>query len=356
MEVVRDGVKPAKARVDWVDHAKGICIFFVVMLHVNDFVQERTGAIGWLENVVTFARPFRMPDFFLIAGLFLAAAMRKPWRVYLDRKVVHFFYFYALWMTLEFCVLDLKHLIHSGAPTVASHYFIRFIDPAGPLWFIHILPIFFVVTRLTRSVSPWLIWLAAAGLHSVRIETGWHVPDEFASRFVYFYSGYILAPHVFRVASWMFDRVPAALGYLAGWAVVNGLVVAAGWSTLPGVSLALGYLGALAVITSATMFSKLEVTSALRYLGQNSIVVYLGDVGCSIIVVRLLEHVIPDVGTLALVSTVCTVALTIGVWRLALRTPIRFMYVRPPWAKVERPQPRRQPTPLGTPAVDVEAA
>jgi hypothetical protein len=107
--------QPGKPRVEWVDYAKGICIFFVVMLHVNDLVQERAHAVGWLEAVVTFARPFRMPDCFLIAGLFLAGAMRRPWRRYLDAKVVHFLYFYLLWMTLQFAVMTLPHLLGEGA-------------------------------------------------------------------------------------------------------------------------------------------------------------------------------------------------------------------------------------------------
>jgi hypothetical protein len=45
-----------------------------------------------------------MPDFFLISGLFLANVIDRDWRTYLDRKVVHFFYFYLLWMTIQFAV------------------------------------------------------------------------------------------------------------------------------------------------------------------------------------------------------------------------------------------------------------
>ena len=43
-----------------------------------------------------------MPDFFLISGLFLASVIDRDWRTYLDRKVVHFVYFYLLWMTIQF--------------------------------------------------------------------------------------------------------------------------------------------------------------------------------------------------------------------------------------------------------------
>ena len=337
-------VQAPKVRVDWVDYAKGICIFFVVMLHVNDVVQERTHEIGWLEHVVTFARPFRMPDFFLIAGLFLSNAMRRPWRRYLDVKVVHFLYFYVLWMTLQFVIVDLKHLVRNdaGVDEIALIYLRRWIDPVGALWFIHMLPVFFIVTRLTRAVPPWWMWLGAATLHSLQIESEWHVIREFASRYVYFYSGYVLAPHVFRIASWAHARAGRAIGYLASWGVVNALVVAAGWATLPFVSLALGYAGALAVILSAVMLSKLAWTRPLRYLGQNSIVVYLGDFGVSMIVVRVLAPLIGDIGSLALISTVLTVIGTIVLWRVVLRTPARFLYVRPRWLEA-RGRGRRAP-------------
>lgn len=330
----------AKPRVEWVDYAKGICIFFVVMFHVNDLVQERAGHHeGWLQHVVTFARPFRMPDFFLIAGLFLSNAMRRPWRRYLDAKVVHFVYFYVLWATLEFGVRTLPSMVrhHAPVPEIAGEYLLRWIEPEGPLWFIHILPVFFVITRALRRVPPWLVWLAAAALHTLQIQSDWHVIREGASRYVYFYSGYLLAPHVFRLAAWAYERWSRALGYLLGWGLVNGWVVAMGWSTLPVVSLALGYVGAIAVIFAAATLSKLSWTTPLRYIGQNSIVIYLADFAMSMAVVLTVGRVIPDIGTRALVSTVLTVIGAVVLWRVALRTPARFMYVRPRWLRLVPP-------------------
>lgn len=76
-------------RVEWVDKARGLCIFLVVMMHTTLGIEKLTGDTGWMHAVVAFAQPFRMPDFFLISGLFLAATIDRPWRLYLDRKVVH---------------------------------------------------------------------------------------------------------------------------------------------------------------------------------------------------------------------------------------------------------------------------
>ncbi|MEP6840972.1 MAG: acyltransferase family protein, partial [Bradyrhizobium sp.] len=80
----------APRRIDWVDYAKGICIIMVVMMHSVLGVEAAAGQTGFMHLVVMFAKPFRMPDFFLISGLFLSVVIDRDWRTYLDRKVVHF--------------------------------------------------------------------------------------------------------------------------------------------------------------------------------------------------------------------------------------------------------------------------
>ena len=65
-------------------------------------VELAAGQTGFMHLLVAFAKPFRMPDFFLISGLFLPLVIDRDWRTYLDRKVVHFAYFYVLWVTIQF--------------------------------------------------------------------------------------------------------------------------------------------------------------------------------------------------------------------------------------------------------------
>src|SRR3954470_25028790 len=187
-------------RVDWVDYAKGICIVMVVAMHSTLGVEAAAGREGWMHLLVAFAKPFRMPDFFLISGLFLARVIDRDWRTYLDRKVVHFAYFYVLWMTIQFVFKAPAFAAEHGTAAAVQLYFFSFIEPFGTLWFIYLLPVFFVVTRLTRAVPPLVIWLIAAALESAPIETGWMLIDEFAARFVYFYTGYWLASYVFGLA------------------------------------------------------------------------------------------------------------------------------------------------------------
>src|SRR5689334_4776432 len=148
-----------KIRIDWVDYAKGICIVFVVMMHSTLGVEAAMDREGWLHHLVAFALPFRMPDFFMISGLFLPLVVDRNWRSYLDRKVLHFAYFYVLWMTIQFGFKAPGFAAESGWQHVGLLYLESFVEPFGTLWFIYLLPIFFVVTKLSRGVPAMAIWL-----------------------------------------------------------------------------------------------------------------------------------------------------------------------------------------------------
>jgi uncharacterized membrane protein YcfT len=127
------GPQTHDGRVDWVDYAKGFCIVLVVMMHSTLGMEAAAGKTGWLHPLVEFARPFRMPDFFMISGLFLAPVIDRDWRTYLDRKVLHFAYFYLLWMTIQFAVKAPGTLAGQGVAEVARLYFLSLIDPLSTL-------------------------------------------------------------------------------------------------------------------------------------------------------------------------------------------------------------------------------
>src|SRR5258705_1498539 len=136
-----DNDATARQRIAWVDYAKGLCIVFVVMMHSTLGVGQAAGSEGWMHYVVAFAQPFRMPDFFMISGLFLAQVINRDWRTYLDRKVVHFAYFYVLWMTIQFGVKAPLLVAEHGTAGTAWLYLESFWEPFGTLWFIYLLPI-----------------------------------------------------------------------------------------------------------------------------------------------------------------------------------------------------------------------
>src|ERR1700679_2775496 len=237
-------VPSAPGRIDWVDYAKGICIVMVVMMHSVLGVEAAVGQTGFMHLLVGFAKPFRMPDFFLISGLFLGIVIDRDWRTYLDRKVVHFAYFYVLWVTIQFGFKAPSFAAETNWSHAGFLYLESFIEPFGTLWFIYLLPVFFVVTKATRRMPQLSIWALAGLLERAHIATGWTAIDEFAARFVYIYSGYIFANTVFALSDRARARPDLALAGLALWALVDGGLVALGVSEWPLISIALGLAGA----------------------------------------------------------------------------------------------------------------
>jgi uncharacterized membrane protein YcfT len=325
-------MEPASAtRIDWVDCAKGICIVMVVMMHSVLGTEIAAGREGFMHHLVDFAKPFRMPDFFLISGLFLARVIDRDWRTYLDRKVVHFAYFYVLWVTIQFGFKAPGMAAENGLAATALLYLESFIEPFGTLWFIYLLPIFFVVTKLTQRLPAMAVLGAAIALESAQITTGWTVIDEFASRFVYFYAGYLFAEQVFALSDAARSRPAPALAGLVAWGVINWALVRFGFSTWPLVSLSLGFAGAAAIIVTGTLLAKMNWLTLLRSVGEHSIVIYLAFFLPMATTRSLLirTNIVPDVGVMALLVTIAGIGGALAIWWLARRVHANFLFERP---------------------------
>jgi uncharacterized membrane protein YcfT len=323
----------AGCRVEWVDYAKGLCIVLVVMMHSTLGVGNVAGREGWMHEVVAFARPFRMPDFFLISGLFLARVIDRDWRTYLDRKVVHFVYFYLLWTAIQLAVKAPVLLQQQGMLSTAWLCLETLWEPFGTLWFIYLLPIFFVLTKLAHGLRlpPLAVWLAAAAAEMAHIHTGSTVIDEAASRFVYFYTGCLLAPRIFELARAVQSRPEMALAGLVWWGLLNGILVFNGLAELPLVSLALGLAGAAAVVAVAALLAQSGLAAPLRYCGRHSIVIYLAFflpmAAARMLMVR--TGWIAEVGTASALVTAAGILGSLVLYWAVRGNALRFLFERP---------------------------
>jgi uncharacterized membrane protein YcfT len=328
----------AASRIDWVDTAKGICIILVVMMHSTLGVEKAMGQTGYLNAFIEWAKPFRMPDFFLISGLFLARRINADWRSYLDSKVLHFVYFYLLWMTIQFLFKGPGMVAELGATGAAREYALALIEPFGTLWFIYLLAIFFVVVKVMKNVPPVMVFMMGALLEALPIHTGWIVIDEFAARFVYFFAGYWLAQTIFNSAHVLWTRnALAVLAMIYIWSTGHSYAVIYGYSELPVMSLVLGLAGASAVIATSVLLARSGLANWLRYLGENSIVIYLSfflfmattrSVGLKLMPAINVDH-------LSALTTAAGLVGPVLLFWVVRRTPLSFLFKRPSWAKLK---------------------
>ncbi len=210
-------------------------------------------------------------------------------------------------------------------------YLLSFVEPFGTLWFIYLLPIFFVVTKLTQRFPAALIWIISAALETAKISTGWTVIDEFASRFVYFYSGYLFANYIFGFVRDVQGHAAVALVGLGMWALVNGAATYAGVASWPLLSLMFGFAGCAAVVTVAALLARVHLLDGIRYCGEHSLIIYLAfflPMALSRILL-LKSGVIADIGTVSLLVTVIGVVGALAIWWVARSTALRFLFDRP---------------------------
>lgn len=326
----------SESRVAWVDYSKGICIVAIVCLLASRYVQGLAGTEGWVQYWVDFAHPFRTDAFFVIAGLFLSRTIDRSWRGYLDKKVVHFGYFFALWSSFYFVAAVFNGEFADGRP-LWLHYLYWYVEPFKQLWFIEMLPIFFLVTRLVRRV-PWIIVLTLAAMLQIwGPESDFRQVERFCERYVFFYAGYIFAPLVFTLAKAAASARVKAVLLLVVWAAVNEWLVLADVAEAPVVGLLLGFAGSGAVVAVASLLSGSRSMDWLRYLGEHSIILFLAFYPFTVLAGRTVAQLEGlDVGWQTVIVTIVSVTAPILLYWAVRRTPFKFIFDRPRWASLER--------------------
>lgn len=353
-----DYIQLESGRVDWVDYLKGFCILLVVMLHAVFGVEKAAGADGWMHVFVTSVQPMRLPAFFLASGLFLMRGIDAPMARFADRKILHFAYFYVLWLTIQFAFKAPGMAQETGVMSAIGAYALAFVQPFGTLWFIYILPIFFLVARLIRPVAVPVVLTMAILLQIMPIHTGAMVIDEFASYFLWFYLGYAFSGRAFALAAWAAKNPVVALSVAVAiivgtWfltrvdvpmsALPQALASEVGQSAIPLsmmpiVSLLLGMLGSAALICVSAVLAGRNWAEPIRWCGAHSIVIYLAFFLPMAVTraVLLKLGIITDIGSISLLVWVAAVAGPVILFWFVERTGLGlFLFERPQWAKLE---------------------
>ena len=336
-------------RMPWVDAAKGICIILVVMMYATYNTGEHTGKVGFLHYAIGFATPFRMPEFFLISGLFLSNVIARRWRRYADRRIIHYLYFYGLWALISIC---LKIGIFSGRPDqMLLDLAWAVVQPYGVLWFIYMLAVFSLAAKLLWRVNMphWVVILVAAVLQMTGYVSPSYLVTQFFAYFVFFYLGYAAAPLVFRIVAFSERHWRLSLVGLGIWAIANYLLVFSpgyalhpaemqmGLAAIPPVHLFLAVAGTFALCVMGALFVRSPRFEWLRWIGEHSLVVYVAFTIPMSIIRGILQWsgLISDVGILSVVVFAGSLVSPLILYSLVRWTGYgTFLFERPGWAMI----------------------
>ncbi|MEI6430434.1 MAG: acyltransferase family protein [Pseudanabaena sp. ELA607] len=91
-----------KPRIDWLDYAKGIGIFLVVLGHVIRGLYDSANLAtpGQFAAIDSWIYSFHMPLFFFLSGLFSYSANRKSIKDFFADKFRNIIYPYLIWSVI----------------------------------------------------------------------------------------------------------------------------------------------------------------------------------------------------------------------------------------------------------------
>lgn len=320
----------SKQRIDWIDTVKGLTIILVVVEHTTLGVSNAIGHLPLVFGALAeFAKPFRMPLFFLVAGLFAYKALFGDLRKFIDGKVVHFAYFYVLWSVIQ---IGIKIAIpHEGGWQVSYVDLLMIpVQPFAVLWFIYSLAMFFVALRLLRDARPAFVFFFAIALYFMRLDTGWMLIDEFAWRFIWFVTGVYGAKQIFQIADWARAYPAKATGLAALMLASVATVVFSRLVDIRGFELLMGYAGAGSAIMLVSILASRGLTAPVAYVGQRSLYVFLSFfLPMAAVRIGMVKLGFENGDLITLVATALAVISPLIAFRIVENTSLRFLYIRP---------------------------
>lgn len=279
---------PVNSRFSWVDAAKGISIFLVVMVHSGEwlaFAGVHSPVINTLNE--SFAT-IQIPLFFCMSGLFAVKWLTKPWRELASRKLTALLWVFVMWQPVVFLYkyLAARTLPDQNDSSLLAHIariVLSPLRPSGELWFLWALALFFVLAKcLSRlpvwvhlgiaavvSASWWGFAEPALGPNVVRVlSNGWN------GVFTY-YLFFLVGVYGRRIILTIAQSTPKYLliGVIALWAATEWFAVQHNLVTV--VPIAYFFMKCLGLLCGISLALLIYRLPGLTWLGARTLPVYV---------------------------------------------------------------------------------
>jgi fucose 4-O-acetylase-like acetyltransferase len=240
---IASAIKPTQAnRVAWVDFAKGIGIFLVVLGHTlrGLFTYNYAEDVGILHWIDTWIYAFHMPLFFFVSGLFIQRSAQRGWTEFAGRKLGAIVYPYVIWSLLQGGLQAFTKTKPDTTTATALGNLWRIIyEPQDHFWFLYALMVitllFWVCERIRPlwlfvglSVALYIGYIFNAQIALVEPINSWKVFYLMRSEAIYFALGAIVVRQ-----SWFNSVLDRASGQLLTGAALGLGLLSIGVTMLP---------------------------------------------------------------------------------------------------------------------------
>ena len=334
-------------RVLWVDYAKGIGIFLVVLGHTiggligsSILLKSSTPAIA----VDRWIYAFHMPLFFFLAGLFLYRSASKPIKDFVVDKLKVIAYPYLVWSVLQ-TILQAVGSRYTNNPTSLSDLWRIIYSPVEQFWFLYVLFVLVVVYAIARKLGVSNILFATGSIlfYSLQGYFGlgpWGVLYIVQKYAIYLGLGALIGNS--KALSLLQQQktstlIVVTLGGFAIVALAVGLNLTEEKWWLPAIALC----GICASIAAAMLLERFNIAQFVEQWGRLSLEIYLAHTIASATIRIVLQKILGVTSPTAHIILVTAVGIyaPIALAMICQRIGIKYMFAL-------RSQPSVAPKPL----------
>ena len=257
------GTPQVRARLEWMDVCRGVCMILVILLHSTSYYKFNDGIVPpFVTQIVNALAPVRMPTLFFLSGVMVNFGLRKGRTAFLARRMR-----ILVWPYLVWCVI---WAFASGNVAEMAGY--EWWLGGWYLWFL----LFVALYSLAAAIIPPRYHAISASylyLASLLMEDGTKYGERLLFFMAIFLLGSALGQNIPRLEKHLSDRrllvlAPAGIGIL----LYSGLFGPVRYSPYD-----VGMI-AIVVLLSLAFCHWIAGKFALRPLsaiGRNSITIYL---------------------------------------------------------------------------------
>jgi fucose 4-O-acetylase-like acetyltransferase len=146
-----------KARIDWVDYAKGLGIVLVVIGHSlrGEITSAKGSELLLAHQIDAWIYAFHMPLFFFLSGLFARSLRKKTPQAFFDSRWTILVYPYLLWSLIIHGTRTVAGMTDQSWPQFLANFWKVSYEPIGIFWFLYVLCLISSLYYLLFS-NPWI--------------------------------------------------------------------------------------------------------------------------------------------------------------------------------------------------------
>lgn len=322
----------SRARIDWLDVAKGAAIILVVANHallVADAIADPGRIIPAIGNILA---KIRMPLFFFSSGVLTSMALNRKWMEFAQRRILPVVWVLLVWTVLgQLFDLYIASLYPQGGGALVPGVTEVLSRPQGNLWFVQVLAIMLSMTLVLRNfhrAAALFVIVLLLVLPSVMELTSWVRLVRFTPYFLLgaFFPGTVMSLVGGQIA------LPRLLLIAGGIFAIAGIIIEWRGIDIPLVTFAHSLSGVVTGCAAAAFVSQYPpVRRLLAGFGRRSLSIFVGHQFFLAILYHVFKDRLPHtpVAVMILAMTGISVAGALAIRRIFDEIGLGWLYVPP---------------------------